>query len=478
MQSRSHAKGLSSTAATAVALCCACLHAAETCQAHTGWKAGVASVVVTPPSPMPMAGAASSAPSTGKIHDLYAKALALEDAQGTRLVSVTMDVCMIPMELRQAMEEEVARRFQLPPESLLLNASHTHSGPETRPKRVVLYGFNPNEIRQVERYLVWLQGKLIEVIGEALEDLGPANLSFSRDQATFACNRRLKTKKGYRMAHDPDGPVDHDVPVLQVKGPDGKLRAVLFGYACHAVAFTNRNICGDYPGFAQRAIEQAQPGTVALFLAGCGGDQRPYPSGSLELAERYGQQLAEAVRRASASEAHPVRGPLRLALEQVALEFDAPPSREELLRQTKAMQGIPRRRAETLLKQLDETGTLRKTYPYYVHVARFGDDLILVALAWEVVVDYSLRLKKELDGPNVWVAAYSNEAFNYLPSLRVLQEGGYEAGGSLLGYTRAPARLAPSVERLVVEKVKELVEKTRSSSRDGRDPKATGPAER
>ena len=119
------------------------------------------------------------------------------------------------------------------------------------------------------------------------------------------------------------------------------------------------------------------------------------------------------------------------------------------------------------MKELDETGTLRKTYPYYVHVARFGDDLILVALAWEAVVDYSLRLKNELAGPRVWVAAYSNEIYNYLPSLRVLQEGGYEAGGSLLGYTRAPARLAPSVEELVVGKVHELASKLQKSSNQG-----------
>jgi hypothetical protein len=104
---------------------------------------------------------------------------------------------------------------------------------------------------------------------------------------------------------------------------------------------------------------------------------------------------------------------------------------------------------------------------------RFGDDLILVGLAWEVVVDYSLRLKKELAGPKVWVAGYTNEMFNYLPSLRVLKEGGYEAGGSLLGYTRAPARLAPSVEERVVGKVKDLAERTRAPARAS---EAGGPA--
>lgn len=413
-------------ALTVVALWCACLNPAEARQPRAGWKAGVASVVITPERPMLLCGGVSPKPSTGEIHDLYAKALALEDSQSTRLVIVTMDVAMIPMVLREWMEKEVARRCQLPPQGLLLNASHTHSGPEMRVKR--------------------------------------AELFYAHDKADFAVNRRLKTEHGYTMAPNPDGPVDHDVPVLQVRSPDGRLRVVLFGYACHAVAFTSHKFCGDYPGFAQRYVEQAHPGATALFMTGCAGDQRPYPSGSLSLAKKYGRALADAVQRAMCRQGHVVRGPLRVALEQVPLEFDKPPTRQQLLEQIKSGNRIRRRRAEILLKELDETGTLRKTYPYYVHVARFGDDLILAALAWEAVVDYSLRLKDELAGPKVWVAAYSNEIYNYLPSLRVLQEGGYEAGGSLLGYTRAPARFAPSVEALVVGKVHELASKLQKSS--------------
>lgn len=425
------------------------------------WKAGAAAVVISPPAPVPMAGAASNKPTDGKIHDLYAKALALEDHRGTRLVIVTVDVCMIPMDVRKAMEQEVRQRFDLPPQSLLLNASHTHAGPETRARRAVLYGFSPAEIKQVEDYVAWLQQRLVKVIGEALADLAPASLSYCKDQAGFAVNRRLKTGGGYRMAPNPDGVVDHEVPVLVVRRPDGKPRAVLFGYACHAVAFASRTLCGDFPGFTQRAVEKKYPGAVAMFLTGCGGDQTPNQRGSAEAAENCGLQLADAVVRAINADQAPLDSPLRLALETVAIEFDTPPTREQLVQQAKALQGIPQRRAKLLLEKLDQTGELSRTYPYHVHVIRFGDDMILVGLAWEVVVDYSLRLKKELAGPKVWVAGYSNEMFNYLPSLRVLREGGYEAGGSLLGYTSAPAPLAPSVEKLVVGKAKELAERTK-----------------
>ena len=438
--------------------------AAEEPQAS--WKAGVASVVITPERPMLICGGVSRKPSEGKIHELYAKALALEDAHGTRLVIVTMDVAMIPMVLREWMETEVGRHCQLPPQGLLLNASHTHSGPEMRVARAKLYGFAPEQIEQIQQYVDWLQPRLLGIVDQALDNLAPARLAYVHDRTDFAVNRRLKTERGYRMAPNPDGPVDHDVPVLEVKDPDGELRAVLFGYACHAVANKSHQFCGDYPGFAQRYVEQAHPGATALFITGCAGDQRPFPTGSLVLAQQYGRALADAVERALLSPPRPVRGPLRVALEQVPLEFDQPPSRKQLQQQAASGKGVRRRRAEALLRELDQNGKLRKTQPYYVHVAQFGSDLTLVALAWEVVVDYSLRLKAELAGPPVWVAAYSNEVLIYLPSLRVLKEGGYEGGGALLGYTRLPATFAPSVEKLVVDKVHELVGKVRSPNDD------------
>jgi hypothetical protein len=148
----------------------------------------------------------------------------------------------------------------------------------------------------------------------------------------------------------------------------------------------------------------------------------------------------------------------------VTLEFAQPPSREQLEREAKSDNKYERRHAEVLLRQLEENGKIKTTYPYLVQVVRFGNDLTMVALAGEVVVDYSLRLKAELAGPAVWIAAYSNDVFGYVPSLRVLKEGGYEGGGAMR-YTELPGPFAPSVEELVVNKVHELVGKTRATAR-------------
>jgi hypothetical protein len=434
------------------------------------WKAGVASVVITPEQSMWMAGyAARTKPSEGKVNDLYAKALAIEDAQGNRLVIVTVDLLGIPRYLRDWLEIQVNERYKLPPENLLLNASHTHCGPAVMETDYSIYGdsfygLSPEQVQQSKQYAESLQKKLLQLVGQAVNNLSEARLGYTHARAGFAMNRRSKTERGYQIGPNPDGPVDHDVPVLRVDNPDGGLRAVLFGYACHNTTLNFYKFCGDYAGFAQQYLEEAHPGATALFVIGCGGDQNPYPREeprSLEYSLQHGRALANAVEAAIICNPRPVRGPIRAAIEQTMLEFAAPPSQEQLEQQKKSENKYERRHAEALLNELQQTGKIRTTYPYLIQVVGFGNDLTMVALAGEVVVDYSLRLKAELAGSPVWVAGYCNDVFGYIPSLRILNEGGYEGGGAML-YTPLPGPFAPSVEKQVIDKVHELVNRVRA----------------
>jgi hypothetical protein len=444
-----------------------------------------------------MAGyAARTKPSEGKVHDLYAKALALMDAGGSRLVIVTADLIGFPREFRDQLEKDVSQRFGLRPEGLLLNASHTHSGPELRTWRATqTFDLPPEQIELSKQYSETLEGKLVELVGYAIEDLAPAQLSYVHARAGFAMNRRLETERGYTIAPNADGPVDHDVPVLRVDDPNGQLRAILFGYACHNTTLDFYQFCGDYAGFAQQYLEEAHPGVAAMFMSGCGGDQNPSPRRTLEWAKQHGRALANGVEAALLARPRPLRGPLRLALEEVTLELAEPPSREQLRQQAQSADKYERRHAEDMLRELKEKGGISTTYPYLVQVAQFGeeptaenaetteeksklkisassahsavkgDGLTMIGLAGEVVVDYSLRLKAELArhtsgglaGPPVWVAGYCNDVFGYVPSERVLREGGYEARGAILYYGTTATPFTPSVEERIVGKVHELV---------------------
>ncbi len=376
------------------------------------WKAGVAAAKITPDTLMWMAGyAARKQPAEGTLQELYAKALALEDDAGQRVVIVTLDLIGVLVTLRESVEKQVQEQYQLPPAALVLNASHTHCGPEYRERT--------GREEEARNYHQFLETTLVRLVGEALADLRPARLTYSHARAGFAMNRRRnyalpKEDVNANKAPNPDGPVDHDVPVLCVLDAEGNQRAVLFGYACHNTTLGFYQFCGDYAGWAQEYLQVDHPGLAAMFLMGCGADQNPYPRREVELAQRHGRSLATAVEAALFANPRPLHGALRSALEYVDLPY-ADATRE------------------------------KRRYP--VQVLRIGNDVTIFTLASEVVVDYSLRLKRELASPPamVWVAGYTNGYFGYIPSERVLAEGGYEA-----------PPYAPGIEERIVGKAKEL----------------------
>ena len=420
------------------------------------WKAGAAAVKITPDGPIWMAGYASrSKPSEGVAADLFAKALAIEDARGTRLVIVTMDLISVPRTLRDWLEAAARDQYGLPRSGLLMNASHTHCGPELRASRLGDDETKAKYVSAAEQYVAELQQKLLALVGDALKRLAPAELDFLRARAGFAMNRRRPTPQGYTNAPYFEGPVDHEVPVLRVTAAGGKLAALLFGYACHNTTMGDYLIRGDYAGFAQQYLEEDHPGATALFLTGCGADQNPYPRGQEAHAKHHGRTLALAVEAALQTVPKPLHGPLSAALEDVTLDFAPVPPREDLETPAATGRDPDRSHASRLLKELQETGKIRSTYPCPVQVVRFGRDLTLVAIGGETVVDYALRLKRELAGPSAWVAGYSNDVFTYLPSARVLREGGYEAGGATR-WGSLPGPFTDRVEERVVSKALEL----------------------
>jgi neutral ceramidase len=422
------------------------------------WKAGLARAVVTPDKPLWMAGyAGRQAPAERKEQDLFVKVLALEDQNGTKFLMVTMDLIIVSRPMRDSIEKAIGIRHGLPPSALFLNCSHTHSGPEIRIRREDNRSIYPSDPDEMIAYYHWLEAKINSLIDDALKDLSPARVMYGRARAGFAMNRRLPTERGFINSPNPDGPVDHDVPVLRVDGPDRKLRAVVFGYACHNTTLGFQYWNGDYAGYAQEYFEADHPGVTAMFVLGCGADQNPYPRRKLELAKKHGRSLATAIETALIANPTTLKGPLKAAYENVTLTYDTPPTREELQERTKSKDRFAASYATALLDELNANGKLRDSYLCPVQVVRFGDQLTFVALSGEIVVDYSLRLKKELGG-KVWVAGYSNDVMAYIPSKRVLLEGGYEAGGAMRYFrtTVHPAYWHESVEERIIGKVHEL----------------------
>ncbi len=411
-----------------LAICAAGLYGAE-------MKAGVAKIEITPTSPVWMSGyAARTHPSEGVLVPLWAKALALEGTSGQRFVLVTTDVIGIPRVVADEVAARVNKQYRLERRQLLLNSSHTHTGPMVWPNLMNLAAISPEEERKLAAYSRTFIDAVVGVIGAALKDASPATIFYGEGSAAFALNRRLPSSTGYKNAPNPDGPVDHRVPVLKVLDRSGKIRAVLFGYACHntTLGADIYQFSGDYAGYAQAALERKYPGATAMFLMLCAGDQNPYPRNTVALAQQHGEELAAAVENVLSTSMTAVNGPIRPAFLLTELRL-APRSREDFEKERASTVPAVARRAELMLKAMD-AGRRIDVVEYPVQAVRFGRSLTLLALGGEVTVDYALRVQREYHGEPVITAGYSNDVMSYIPSGRVLREGGYEPVDSMPYY--------------------------------------------
>jgi hypothetical protein len=395
-------------------------------------------------------------PFEGVTADLHVKVMVLEDKAGKRGVIVTSDLLGFPAEVAEPICERVGKKLGLKREQILLNSSHTHAGPLLSLKAVDKDA--PAEAQRTIEYTRQLQDKVVDAIVRASGKLEPARLSWGGGVIHFAMNRREFTPDRIILGVNPRGLADRSVPVLRVDGADGKLRAILFGAATHGTTLgaDNYQLCGDYAGFAQAHVAAQHPGVPAMFMLGCAGDSNPYPRGTMDLARQHGKTLGEEVCRVLTTKLRPVNGPLSIAFERVPAPLQTKLSRADL-EKIVADKRDPRAYAANQMLALLKDGQKTPTeYPCPLTVWQFGNSMTLVGLSGEVVVDYVTHLEKAL-GPNqLWIAGYCNDVFGYLPSARILSEGGYEARGL---YSGGVGLFDARAEQVVVDAVRDLARK-------------------
>jgi hypothetical protein len=423
------------------------------------WKAGVAKAAITPETPVWLAGYGTKRVPDGKLHDLWMKALALEDHQGRRVVLVTSDNQGMPKVMTDRVFARLKAKHGLERTQVMITFSHNHCGPRLGDDLIDYYPVEAEQEALVDEYTRKMEAKLVDMVGDAIKDLATASLATGMGKATFAVNRRNNREadvpallaKGEALK----GPVDHDVPVLAVT-KDGKLAAVLFGYACHPTTLNFTKWCGDYPGFAQIEIEKAHPGAMAMFVNTCGGDQNPLPRRSVERCEKYGHMLAVGVEEALKAKLTPLESGVKTAFESVDLPYEKTVTRADLEAAAKDANAVKKRWAERMLKKLDAGAKFESAYPYPLHAWKLGGRTLFIGMGAETVVDYALAFKAEY-GRDTWVLGYADDMISYIPSKRVWLEGGYEGGSNLFEYGRPALRWSGEVEPLITKSVAKLV---------------------
>lgn len=414
-------------------------------------KVGVSSVDITPDYPVRLSGYGNrTQPNAGVAQRIFAKALAIGCDEDGPAVLVTVDNCGVPASMRNEVLRRLMTKTKVRSDRFAICSSHTHCAPMILGVLPNLFGMDiPAEhMPAIELYTRELTGYIESAVLGALADRKEMILAWGVGRVGFAANRRT-----FRLK-----PIDHDLPVLRATDANGKVRAIFTSYACHCTTIGIDEIHGDWAGVAQEALQREFPDAIALTALGCGADQNPNPRRTLELVKKYGEDLAVEAKRLAVSELRSISGRLECQSKLIELAYDKLPSRAEWEMRAASKTKAIAYHAKKNLARLDRGEVLPKMLPYLVQRWSFGDDMAMVFLSGEITVDYSLRIKHEFDRERLWVNGYSNDVPCYVPSRRVLDEGGYEGAGAMVYYDR-PTKFASDVEERIMAAVHDLMPK-------------------
>lgn len=422
-----------------------------------GWKAGISKTAITPEGSLWMAGFASRThASEGKLHDLWVKALALEDASGQRSILITSDLLGFPKKMSDEIRDQIFAKYKLSKAQIILNSSHTHSGPVLGMALSDIYPLQSEDQKKIDAYTHSLITKVVELAGIALKNLQPANIEAQNGVTRFQVNRRNNAAATLDRATALAGPGDAAVPVIKVTNKEGKMIGIVFGYACHPTVLSGYEWSGDYPGYAQIELEKLYPGTTALFFQGAGADQNPLPRHTVPLAIQYGKTLAAAVERVLSEPMTPLEPKLTTAYSEVDLSLTSVPTKAQLTEMAEKSSDYQQRWAKKMLQRIDRKEVFETSYPYPIQVWKLGNQTIMT-LGGELVVDYAINLKK-IFGQDLFVMGYSNDVMNYIPSTTILREGGYEGETAAIVYG-LPATWASDTEVRILNAMVNLAAK-------------------
>ncbi|MBA3482676.1 MAG: hypothetical protein H0T51_12755 [Pirellulales bacterium] len=418
------------SAAAALALAISLAGAAQT-HAQTGYF-GTAKVNINPQTGVMLSGyaARSTMPeATAVQQNIYAQAAAFGMGAETALL-LAVDCTGVPDDVADPLSTLLSNDLGIAREKIVVSSTHSHSCPHVTGYLSNLFDPPLSSQRQgrVDQYTALLSQRLEEVARDALDNRTPGHeFSWANGSVGFGFNRRGGSV------------VDHDLPVMLVRDSLGQPAAIITSYATHAVTLFHADnlVSGDWPGYAREAIEAMYPGAAAMVMIGAGADSNPTGMGSLSSAQAHGQSIANEVQRLINQQ----------LLTPVSQQITGYHSELELDYATQLTPGDP---SSARLAPSSSSAM------YGVTSWTFGNDLAMVFMEGEVVADYSLRLKAEL-GDKVWVNAYSNDVQGYIPSERILYEGGYEADGSSYYYA-LPGRFAHGLEDKIVGAVHDHLE--------------------
>lgn len=440
------------------------------------FRAGAATSNITPPLGSPVAGAGSMV-LTSNVHDeLHARALVLDDGD-TRFALVVCDSSGISASICEKAREFIAanKAIQIPPENVMISATHTHSGPNANAKN----------------YRDFLARRIADSVQRAISNLRPAKIGWgSVDEPSELFNRRwyvndsallknpfggvdtvvMNPSRGSKSLVKPAGPIDPEVSFLSVQSLEGKPVALLANYSLHYVGgAAEGEISADYFGmFADRIGELlgADPGFPAFVGIMCNGT-----SGDVNNSDRRKKSQRRAAYEKMKEVAEKIAQGVAKAHQDITFHNWVPlgaASRKLSLKPRKADKNMQEYAAKILAHPDDVSGYPRYALKYAAYVERMGlgdyrvpdlvqvfriGDLGIATIPYETFTETGLRIKKESPFQDSFTIELANGAGGYLPTPAQHQLGGYE---TWFGTNRVQLDASEIITKALLEMMKEL----------------------
>ena len=433
---------------------------------HYPLKLGIATSLITPPIGARLMGYAERiGGSTGIADELVLQTVAFQSGD-TRSLLIAADLVGLAEYFYDRLIQQFQQRFNLPPQSVLMIASHNHSGP------VIPYSFMDMG-KADQDYLNRLEATILSDAALALSRLdGDYRLTQTAARVAFGINRRLPNASGeIEMLPNPAAPRDDQAIILQFQDTASPRRLVLFNYACHAdtLGSTSNIITAEFPGAARRFIETALPETTAIYLPGCEAEINPNVTdergeffGTYADVLRLGQELGDGVLAALETAPPALLDPtLDCHLTDIFLPLSEIPPLEHFQKMaaTDYSQRPPWEPdwaafARYLLD--DPAARLRPDVPVRLTAWRLAENITLLGIGAEASVEYGLQIQRMFTGQTILPIGYANGVVAYLSTRQQILEGGYEVElGNV--WCNHPAPFALESEQVLLDGIRNFL---------------------
>ena len=421
------------------------------------FKIGSFKTDITPPVGYLLAGHTARNKPSIKIHDpLYLKCVSISNEKETVFI-ITSDLIGFSPEFIKSVKNEIYKKLKINPSKILITASHTHTGPIM--EDAYYYSEKP-----LPDYISLLKKKIVGGIIQCLNDKEDGIIKFGKGRVNIGIvNRRKKTEDGIKMMPDFNGPIDDEVSVIKFERKDGSPKVIFFNYTCHPTTLSTDiyEISADYPGVAEREIENYYKGSIGMFSNGCCGDVRPaiiengkFKGGSFNDIEKMGKilfsKVIEICEKAEIIESSDIISLLKNF--KFPLEKSLIPENERKLYEVckfyreKLKINLSEKWIEFMKEKLRKKEKFKDYVKGDLHFIKIGDIFIL-GLPGEVMVEIGLKLKEK--NKNLIVCGYSNGLIGYIPTENGLKEGGYEATSFM--YYLYPSIFSYDMEKKLID---------------------------